>query len=163
MPGTIELHFAPMVEADLAAVIEIERRSFPKPWTIGLFLQELRLDFARQTVGRTEPDGPVLCYACWWVVAGEVHILTVAVHPSLRGRGAGASLVGRIIADGEAAGASVIGLEVRADNAAALALYSACGFARVGERRDYYGPGIDAVLMDRRLRGGKIQATDEHR
>ncbi len=165
MPGTTDLIFAPMVEADLAAVVEIERQSFPKPWTTGLFLQELRLDFSRQTVGRTEPDGPIAGYACWWVVAGEVHILNVAVRPSGRGRGIGASLVSRILADGEAAGATVVGLEVRADNAAALALYSRCGFARVGERRDYYGPGVDAVLMDCQLpaRTPKPQmSTDKH-
>lgn len=147
-----------MVESDLTAVLEIERQSFAKPWTTGLFLQELRLEFSHQVVGRRTGEGSIFGYACWWTVAGEVHVLNVAVRPSERGRGYGASLVGRILAEGTAAGATVAGLEVRADNHAALALYAACGFARVGERRDYYGPGRHAVLMDCPLRGGSAEA-----
>ena len=44
-------------------------------------------------------------------------------------------------------------LEVRADNAAALGLYRAMGFAADGRRRDYYGRGHDALLMSLRLSG----------
>ena len=42
-------------------------------------------------------------------------------------------------------------LEVRADNAPALALYERNGFERLALRRGYYGPGADAVVMRRRL------------
>lgn len=150
MPAAAEWVFEPMREADLAAVLEIERLASPSPWTPGLFLHELQLEFSRLVLVR-DRRGTVLGYACWWEVAQEVHVLNVAVHPSHRRRGLGRALVERMVAVGEAAGATIAGLEVRADNGSAIALYEGCGFARVGERRDYYGPGQHAVLMDCRL------------
>jgi hypothetical protein len=44
-------------------------------------------------------------------------------------------------------------LEVLAGNDAALALYASSGFERQGHRRDYYGPGLDAIVLRHRLRG----------
>ena len=149
-----ELIFEPMRGADLAAVMEIERHSFATPWTTGLFLHEMAVEFSRQVVARRRRGGRIVGYACWWVVAGEVHVLTVAVHPRFRLRGVGRALVRHLLDDGAAAGATVAGLEVRADNRAAIALYAACGFAPVGERRDYYGAGEHAVLMDCSLPAG---------
>lgn len=143
-----ELIVEPMRAADLDAVMEIERCSFASPWTSGLFLHEMTVEFSRQVVARHRRGGPIVGYACWWVVAGEVHVLTVAVHPRRRMRGIGRALVRHLLDDGAAAGARVAGLEVRADNRAAIAMYTACGFAAVGERRDYYGAGLHAVLMD---------------
>ncbi len=149
------LIYAPMVETDLDRVLEIERLSFPKPWTATSFHEELRLDFASQVVARARIEGPVLGLGCWWGVAGEVQIMNVAVHPSSRGERVATGIVRHILAVAVAAGASVVGLEVDAENEAAMALYEGCGFSRVGERRDYYGAGKHAVLMDRGLsRGG---------
>jgi ribosomal-protein-alanine N-acetyltransferase len=46
-------------------------------------------------------------------------------------------------------------LEVRADNAAAQALYAGAGFERIGVRRGYYRPGgTDALVLRLQLRGG---------
>ena len=44
--------------------------------------------------------------------------------------------------------------QFNADNAAAIGLYTALGFAADGRRRDYYGRGHDALLMSLRLPGG---------
>lgn len=162
------LIIAPMVETDLDRVLEIERLSFPKPWTTTSFHEEIRLDFASQVVARVRTNGPVLGYGCWWVVAGEVQIMNVAIHPSSRGEGVATGIVGHILAAGAAGGASIVGLEVDAENQAAIALYEGCGFSRVGERRDYYGAGKHAVLMDCRLPGGEpgsdsVRATQDKR
>jgi len=40
-----------------------------------------------------------------------------------------------------------LGLEVRADNVAALQCYKLCGFIEQGRRKAYYPDGVDAVLM----------------
>ena len=147
------LAFAPMVAADLPQVMEIERLSFTSdPWTPGLFLHELKLDFSRLHLARTTDAAKrVVGYACWWLVGDEVHILNLAVHPSARGTGAGRALVQRIIDDALAHAAVSVSLEVRPENAAALGLYRAMGFAQIGLRKNYYGHGEDAVIMERRF------------
>ncbi|MBX3026079.1 ribosomal protein S18-alanine N-acetyltransferase [bacterium] len=153
MPPAFE--FAPMVAADLPQVMEIERLSFASdPWTPGLFLHELKLDFSRLHLARTA-DAPrrVVGYACWWLVGDEVHILNLAVRPEARGSGAGRALVQRILDDAVAHGAVSVSLEVRPENAAALGLYRAMGFTQIGRRKNYYGRGEDAVIMERRFDG----------
>ncbi|HEX5378086.1 MAG TPA: GNAT family N-acetyltransferase [Phenylobacterium sp.] len=97
------------------------------------------------------PIGMILCRA----IAGESEILTLAVDPAARRRGVGAALV-RAAADmARSLGAQEMFLEVATDNAAALALYEAAGFARAGLRRGYYDRGADAaadaVVMRRDL------------
>ena len=151
MPPALE--FAPMVAADLPQVMEIERLSFTSdPWTPGLFLHELKLDFSRLHLARTADAARRLVgYACWWLVGDEVHILNLAVHPEARGTGAGRALVQRIVDDAVGHGATSVSLEVRPENAAALGLYRAMGFGQIGLRKNYYGRGEDAVIMERRF------------
>ena len=147
------LAFQPMVAADLPQVMELERLSFPvQPWTPGLFLHELKLDFSRLHLARTADAARRLVgYACWWLVGDEVHILNLAVHPEARGTGAGRALVKRILDDAVGHGAVSVSLEVRPENAAALGLYRAMGFDQIGLRKNYYGRGEDAVIMERRF------------
>ena len=151
-PVSSALVFEPMVAADLPEVMELERLVFPNPWTPGLFLHELKLSFsrvylARSSNGTRRPLG----YVCRWVVGDEVHILNLAVHPDGRRAGTGRALVQRILDDAVALGAVSISLEVGRRNAAAAALYRAMGFSETGLRRNYYGEGEDAVIMERRL------------
>jgi ribosomal-protein-alanine N-acetyltransferase len=83
--------------------------------------------------------------------ADEVEILLVAVAAAARRRGAGSALVAAALADAERAGAISAHLEVRASNAAAIALYERLGFVAVGRRPRYYDATEDAVLMARSL------------
>ena len=80
---------------------------------------------------------------------GEAEILTLAVVPHARRRGLARALLDRALA---ALGDAPLFLEVSAENAAALALYGAAGFEACGRRRDYYGPGRDALLLRRQPR-----------
>lgn len=92
-----------------------------------------------------EPAPIVSGLVASWVVAGEVQILEVAVHPSVRRRGLGRALV-RAALDRSPAGEAA--LEVRASNEAAIGLYRGMGFKEVGVRKGYYADGEDAVLMN---------------
>lgn len=73
--------------------------------------------------------------------------MLIAVRPSFRRRGIGASLLRGVIADARGRGVNRLHLEVRAGNEA-VGLYIAHGFAKMGERRDYYrgrtGQAFDA-------------------
>ena len=83
-----------MQPGDLPDIVEIERASFPNPWSAALFLQELRLPFSRMLVARERSAGTTLVgYLCRWFVADEIHVLNVAVHPGHRRRGIAALLM----------------------------------------------------------------------
>ncbi|MFQ5665647.1 MAG: ribosomal protein S18-alanine N-acetyltransferase [Candidatus Binatia bacterium] len=142
------MKLSPMRVEDLDAVVEIERCSFAKPWTPGLFLHERTVPFSRTILARADDrSGRVMGYVCWWLVGDEVHILNIAVHPECRKCGVGRALVELVLRDAEERHASIITLEVRRENTAALALYRSLGFAELGVRQHYYGRGEDAIIM----------------
>lgn len=138
--------FRDMVAADLADVVAIERASFANPWTGALFLQELHVRFSRILLA-CDADGSVAGYLCRWVVADEVHVLNVAVHPRCRTRGLGAALIREVLAEARALGAEAVTLEVRRSNEAGRRLYESFGFEQVGQRPNYYGRGEDALIL----------------
>jgi ribosomal-protein-alanine N-acetyltransferase len=88
-------------------------------------------------------------------VAGEAEILTLAVAPEARRLGLGRKLVARFLYQAQVRGAGRAFLEVKADNAAAIALYESSGFAWAGVRRGYYrgrdGSTADALVLARDL------------
>jgi ribosomal-protein-alanine N-acetyltransferase len=93
-------------------------------------------------------------FAIGRAVAGEAELLTIAVAPEVLGRGIGRALLAAFEAEARRRDAATAFLEVAADNAAALALYRAAGWAESGRRRSYYrraGGNVDAVLMSKRL------------
>ena len=144
-----------MRREDLAAVLDIERRSFALPWSRAFFEKELATAFARLVVAEEDAAAGqwVVGYTCRWRVTDEVHLLNVAVHPERRGLGHGRMLVGAVVEEARLAGARAIFLEVRAGNVVARRLYRQLGFRDLGVRRGYYGPGQDAIVMELRLDG----------
>jgi ribosomal-protein-alanine N-acetyltransferase len=85
------------------------------------------------------------------VVADEAELLTLAVRPTERRRGAGRRLLTAAIDRVREAGAQTLFLEVGADNPPARALYEAMGFRVISTRPAYYrrgdGPPADALIM----------------
>ncbi len=133
---------------DIAA---LEQQCFAIPWSRDMFLEELANDMAVYFVAQT--DGEVVGYAGMWHVCGEGHITNIAVSPSHRRSGIGRLLLGRLIDSARIQDMHVMFLEVRASNAAAIALYENHGFIRAGLRKGYYADnGEDAVLMSLPLR-----------
>ena len=154
----------PMQRADLDAVLAIEDRAFPQPWSRSFFEKELAASQAACTVAVAGGDGraagvapkvepKILGYSVCWRVLDELHLLNVAVHPEHRGGAIGRRLVEAVLDDGRLTGARVVYLEVRAGNVAARRLYRRLGFRDLGVRRAYYGPGQDAIVMELRLVG----------
>lgn len=139
-----------MAPGDLDAVTAIEIASFPTPWSRALFAEEIVRVHSDALVAVPAGGGPVQGYAVCWTVAGESHLLNIAVHPAARGRGIGRALLRECMRRGAAAGATRIHLEVRPSNREAIALYLSEGFRRAGIRRGYYtDTGEDALLMVR--------------
>ncbi len=130
----------------LAAIIEIEDRSFTEPWSHKSMEEALQND-SILTLAAVEA-GQVLGYAMLARLGIEGEIYNIAVHPDARRRGVGAKLLEATLAFSRADGQENVFLEVRDSNAAAQALYTGHGFVPVGRRKNYYtNPTEDAILM----------------
>jgi len=141
-----------MGPSDLDGVMAIEEVSFPTPWSREMFLEDFPRDFSDTLVAAGSGD-EVLGYAVCWTIAGEAHLLNIAVHPARQGQGIGRALLGECVRRAARAGASRIFLEVRAGNGAARRLYRSMGFVFRGIRKGYYtDTGEDAVVLDREVR-----------
>jgi ribosomal-protein-alanine N-acetyltransferase len=124
----------------------IERFSFVSPWPADSFKNELLNPISR--IWGVLDGEAFVGFTCFWIVAGDIHLLNIAVAPEKRGRGIGRYLLGRVIELGENVSVDRIWLEVRPSNSAALALYRGAGFIEDGIRPGYYSDtGEDAVLM----------------
>ena len=137
-----------MSEQDLDEILEIERLSFPTPWSRILFERELATPFARSLVAQEARREKILGYLCFWLVEQEAHILNLAVHPQHRNGGIGTLLLGYGVGYCRKGGVQVITLEVRRSNYKAISLYRGFHFQPLGIRRRYYtDTGEDAVVM----------------
>lgn len=143
----LELRVA--TENDLQAVLEIERQSYPFPWSLEAFQNELVKPFSNVLVLVDEQQ--VAGYIVYWLLFDEAHILNVTVSPTHRGAGFGARLVRRVINDAMAKEMKRVFLEVRTSNAAAIALYQKLGFFTDHVKKSFYEDGEDAYFMVRYL------------
>jgi len=135
---------------DLPQIMSIERRAFDRPWTLDSFMRELSLPFSRTLVASLSVDRAeaIAGYLCRWLVVDECHILNVAVDPDARRMGIGERLIRDAIVEAKARNATVVTLEVRRSNLAARGLYRKFDFQERRLRRNYYGPGEDAIVME---------------
>lgn len=148
--GDVSIKIIPMTEEALPEVLEIERKSFPVPWTEQGFKEELDRPFAYLFVAKASRNNPaILGYICFWMFMGELHILNLAVHPDYRRLGIGSRLLEFALKMGNAAEVEFAVLEVRPSNKAAIRLYNRYGFVQVGIRRGYYSESNeDAIIME---------------
>lgn len=141
-------------EADLDAVVALEGRTFPNPWTRKAFEQELRTPFASLVLAEEGDAGELVGFVDYWVVADELHLLSVAVEPARQRAGIGRFLLELAEEDGRERGAAYSLLEVRVGNGAARALYQQTGYREIGRRKRYYSDtGEDALVMMKFLGG----------
>jgi ribosomal-protein-alanine N-acetyltransferase len=143
-----------MSEADLSAVMGIERGSYAFPWTEGLFRDCLRVGYLCCVA---EMGGAaVVGYAVMSYGAGEAHILNLCVREASRCAGVGRQIIRHLLDRARGAGMDDAFLEVRPSNAIAARLYDSLGFEQIGIRRGYYqavGGREDAIVLRLRLRG----------
>jgi len=136
--------------SDIRAIFAIEKESFPTPWSRWTLIAELTQPISHFLVIGPSPPSPwqLWGYIIFWVVADEMHLLNLAVHPVQRQRGVARILLAEALRQSRAQGATVAWLEVRPSNAAARALYESFGFKEVGLRPRYYeDTNEDAILL----------------
>ena len=145
MSEQASLEVRSLAYGDLPAVAAIERRAFPTPWSIAMFVLEM-----------SKPTGLCLAATLDAKLAGYTvcsrydtvwHVMNIAVDPDLRRRGIGSALLAELYARAGDASAQFT-LEVRRSNQAAIELYQRDGFRIAGLRRRYYQDnGEDALIM----------------
>ncbi|AKT50153.1 ribosomal protein S18-alanine N-acetyltransferase [Arsenicicoccus sp. oral taxon 190] len=141
---------------DIPRLAELEREAFADDaWTEQAWWAELAERPRRDYVVWDDPArGGVVGYAGLDHGTDVADVMTVAVAPAARGLGLGRRLLDELVDRAAGGGAEALLLEVRADNAAARALYDRSGFETISVRRRYYQPGdVDALVMRRHLPG----------
>lgn len=93
-------------------------------------------------------DNKVIAYVIGRLIAPEGEIYRVAVRPDMRQRGIGYRLLDYAVKTSKGQGLERLFLEVRSQNIPAINLYKACGFKKIGIRKNYYkNPHDDAIIM----------------
>ena len=134
---------------DVPALSRMEQEAFDSPWSAEEITKDVTSKDGSVYVAVIESDGEQAGYAEMRTVAGEAQIYNIVVDKAFRGRGLGEMLLRHLIDKAEESGCSLITLEVRGGNEAAMELYNKLGFREVGRRKGYYAKvGEDAVLMD---------------
>lgn len=145
------LEFRPMRQEDLMEVIEIERRSYPFPWTRSIFSDCLHAGYSCWVCTRA---GVIQGYGIISVAVGESHLLNLCVREEARCQGVGRKMLRHLVAIARRHDADILFLEVRVSNHSARKLYEAEGFNELGTRRAYYPlheGREDALILARTL------------
>ena len=138
----------PMTEDDLEAVLKIESKSYPAPWTRENFVQEINKPFARTLViTDDETDSKVIGYITYWMLFEECHILNLTVALEYRGLGFAQKLVRQALNESIKKDFKRLFLEVRRSNEAAVKLYQKMGFFIDHIKKDFYQDGEEAYFM----------------
>lgn len=132
---------------DLPAAYHIEQRAHAFPWSEKTFASnqgERYLNF------QLTQNGKMAAFAITQVVLDEATLFNIAVDPDYQRQGLGRVLLKHLIDELEKRGVATLWLEVRASNAAAIALYESLGFNEATIRRNYYPTTDgreDAIIM----------------
>jgi len=134
-------------EGDLPKVYEIERISFKDPYP--LWLLKFYYVISGDLFLVADVSGRVVGYVIGLLERGRVgHVISIAVHPKLRGKGIGERLLRQLLMRLKAKGARLARLEVRPSNKSAIALYKKMGFKEVKLIPRYYEDGEACIVME---------------
>lgn len=137
---------------DIPVLVSLDKELFPySPWSAGQYREEISaptrlfvvaLDDARRVIG----------YAGVFAPGGaEADVLTVGVVPQHRGQGIARELMAGITKWAIDQGSIAMMLEVKTDNVAAISMYESLGYSKLNVRKDYFGSGLDALVMRKEL------------
>ena len=145
-----DLDIRQLTYADLPQVIAIERRAFPTPWSLAMFVLELSKPSGICLAALIEERlvGYLVCsrYDTVW------HLMNVAVDDRLRRQGIATTLLERLFELADKPSEQYT-LEVRTSNDDAIRLYERFGFRTAGRRRAYYHDNReDALIMWRMVK-----------
>ena len=145
-PEPIEVRITPMRRRHLRAVLRIEQRTYPRPWSYSLFLGEIG-QRATRTYLVARVGGTLVGYAGTFQAVDESHVTTIVVDPDWHRRGVATRLLIALARAAIDRGSTSVTLEVRVSNSGAQALYRRFGFVPAGMRKAYYPDNREDALV----------------
>ena len=133
---------------DLTVFVSLDKELFPySPWSASQYKEEFSSPTRHFVVAVDEAQN-IIGYAGVFAPGGaEADVLTVGVIPSQRGKGIARQLMALITDWAKQQGSIAMMLEVKVDNTEAIGLYESLGYSTLNTRKDYFGAGLDALVM----------------
>lgn len=137
---------------DLDSVMEIENEAFSDHWNRSAYEYELKEnEFSHFLVFQQENQ--IIGIIGYYILFDDAQVTTIATRKEYRHQHIALQLMEAMIQDCEDKQCSMISLEVRVSNQAAIKLYEKLGFITVNTRKQYYEDQEDAYLMIKALGG----------
>ena len=133
---------------DLPVFVSLDKELFPySPWSASQYKEEFSSP-TRHFVVALDDQQSIVGYAGVFAPgAAEADVLTVGVVPEHRGQGIARQLMSMITNWATEQGSIAMMLEVKVDNSDAIGLYESLGYSKLNVRKDYFGAGLDALVM----------------
>jgi ribosomal-protein-alanine N-acetyltransferase len=133
---------------DLPVFVSLDKELFPySPWSTSQYKEEFS-NPTRHFVVAVDAAQNIIGYAGVFAPGGaEADLLTVGVVPAHRGQGIARQLMTMITDWAKEQGSVAMMLEVKVDNAEAIGLYESMNYSKLNVRKDYFGAGLDALVM----------------
>ncbi len=133
---------------DLPVFASLDKELFPySPWSASQYKEELSAP-TRHFVVALDNEQNIIGYGGVFAPgAAEADVLTVGVVPNYRGQGIARQLMALLTNWAHNQGSTAMMLEVKVDNVEAIGLYESLGYSKLNTRKDYFGPGLDALVM----------------
>jgi ribosomal-protein-alanine N-acetyltransferase len=133
---------------DLPVFASLDKELFPySPWSASQYKEEFSSP-TRHFVVAVDEAQSIIGYAGVFAPGGaEADVLTVGVIPSHRGKGVARDLMALMTDWATQQGSTAMMLEVKVDNLEAIGLYESLGYSKLNIRKDYFGAGLDALVM----------------
>jgi ribosomal-protein-alanine N-acetyltransferase len=133
---------------DLPVFVSLDKELFPySPWSSSQYKEEFSSP-TRHFVVAIDAAQNIIGYAGVFAPGqAEADVLTVGVVPAHRGQGIARQLMAMITNWAKEQGSVAMMLEVKIDNFDAIGLYESLNYSKLNIRKDYFGPGLDALVM----------------
>ncbi|MFM9141941.1 MAG: ribosomal protein S18-alanine N-acetyltransferase, partial [Actinomycetota bacterium] len=143
-----QIEIREMAIVDVPVLVGLDREIFPEsPWSAAQFKEELAgVPRTHRYLVATE-SGRIVGYSGVAIVGDVADIHTVAVIPSHRKAGLASQMLEQLEKWAIAKGVAALMLEMREGNIDAQQLYEKRGYRTISKRKDYYRPGMDALIM----------------
>jgi ribosomal-protein-alanine N-acetyltransferase len=140
--------YRPAHAFDLPVFVSLDKELFPySPWSTSQYKEEFSAPTRYFVVAEDEAKN-IIGYAGVFAPGGaEADVLTVGVVPEQRGKGVARRLMALVTEWADQQGSTAMMLEVKVDNLEAIGLYESLGYSKLNTRKDYFGPGLDALVM----------------